>query len=248
MSDIHALSGAYAVDALDDTERTEFEQHLAVCTDCRAEVASLRETAALLSEAEAETPPASLRAGVLSGISQIRPLPPESPSLPEPIALDRPAGVRRRRLPQLLAAAAAVVLLAVGAFAWHPWQQDRTSLATQILNAPDAMRVTTELPGGAGEITLVRSASLKRAVLVAHDVPDAPDGKTYQMWLQQPGEDMVSAGLMPDADEPTVLMGDAATATAAAVSIEPEAGSVHPSKDVIAVFPLQADGSANDST
>jgi len=28
MSDIHALSGAYAVDALDDGERDQFEEHL----------------------------------------------------------------------------------------------------------------------------------------------------------------------------------------------------------------------------
>ena len=31
MSEIHALSGAYAVDALDDIERAQFERHLATC-------------------------------------------------------------------------------------------------------------------------------------------------------------------------------------------------------------------------
>jgi anti-sigma-K factor RskA len=237
MSDIHALSGAYAVDALDDDERAEFEQHLAVCADCRAEVASFRETAALMSDAESETPPESLRAGVLSGISHVRPLPPEAPSRPEPVETGPPE-VRRRRLPGLLAAAAAIVLLAAGALAWHPWHHDRTTVADQVLNASDATRTTQQLEGG-GELTLVRSPSLKRAVLVGRDVPDAPSGKTYQMWLQQPGEDMVSAGLMPDADRPTVLSGDAATAAAAAVSVEPEGGSVHPSKNVVAVFSLQ---------
>ena len=45
MTDVHALSGAYAVDALDDIERAAFERHLAACAECRAEVASLRETA-----------------------------------------------------------------------------------------------------------------------------------------------------------------------------------------------------------
>jgi anti-sigma factor RsiW len=39
MSDIHALSGAYAVDAVDDIERASFERHLASCPTCRAEVA-----------------------------------------------------------------------------------------------------------------------------------------------------------------------------------------------------------------
>jgi ApbE superfamily uncharacterized protein (UPF0280 family) len=50
---------------------------------------------------------------------------------------------------------------------------------------------------------------------------------------------------MPDADEATVLTGDASTAAAAAVSIEPEKGSAHPSKDVVAVFPLKPAGSEN---
>jgi anti-sigma-K factor RskA len=243
MSDIHALSGAYAVDALDDTERTEFEQHLATCSECRAEVASFRETTALLAETESVTPPASLRDDLLSGISRVRPLPPETPRL---AAQPRTAHVRRRRLPRLLAAAAAVVLLAVGALTWHPWQHDRATLADQILHAPDAVQTIEKLPGGAGKITLVRSASLKRAVMVGDHVPDPGPGKTYQMWLQQPGRGMVSAGLMPDADQPTVLTGDAATAEAAAVSIEPEAGSVHPSK-AIALFPLKTGATGNDA-
>ncbi|MFC6343639.1 zf-HC2 domain-containing protein, partial [Nocardioides hankookensis] len=47
-NDIHALVGAYAVDAVDDLERAAFERHLAECADCRDEVASLREAAGLL--------------------------------------------------------------------------------------------------------------------------------------------------------------------------------------------------------
>ena len=43
--DVHSLTGAYAVDALDDLERARFEQHLATCADCVAEIgrASCRE-------------------------------------------------------------------------------------------------------------------------------------------------------------------------------------------------------------
>jgi anti-sigma-K factor RskA len=233
MSDIHALSGAYAVDALDDLERAQFEDHLAQCSECRAEVASLREAAALLTAPEAETPPASLRQGVLSGIGQIRPLP--------PLRLDRPrsTGVRRRALTQLVSAAAAVVLLAVGAMVWHPWQHGQTSVADQILHAPDAVRVTESLPGGTGELTLVRSASLGRAVMVGDHVPAPSAEKTYQLWLQQPGQAMVSAGLMNDPAQPTVLTGNPFTARAAAVSVEPAGGSAHPSADVVAVFPLR---------
>jgi anti-sigma-K factor RskA len=238
-SDIHALSGAYAVDALDDAERTEFERHLAECAACRAEVASFQETSALIAGTEAVAPPASLRDRVLAATSQVRPLPPSTT-----VADDEPAeaatvtALRRRRLPAMLAAAAAVVLLAVGAVLWHPWHQDTTSLADQILHAPDAQRVVETLPGNGGELTLVRSVSLRRAVMVADHVPPPQDGKTYQLWLDQPGEGMVSAGLMPDAAEPTVLTGDAATADAAAISVEPEAGSSHPTTDPLALFPL----------
>ena len=234
MSDIHALSGAYAVDALDDVERARFEEHLAACAECRAEVASLRETAARLAETEAVDPPASLRDGVLNGIRQIRPLPPPKPDRAQQTF------VRRHPLPQILVAVAAVVLLAVGAVIWHPWQYERATLADRILHAPDAVSVTQKLPGGAGEIRLVRSPSLGRAVMVGEHVPHPPDGKTYQMWLQQPGQQMVSAGLMTDPDRPTVLSGDAGSAKAAAVSIEPAGGSVHPSSQVVAVFSLTA--------
>ena len=61
MSDIHALSGAYAVDALDDAERAQFEDHLAECPACRSEVDSLQEAAALLAETTVTTPSAELR-------------------------------------------------------------------------------------------------------------------------------------------------------------------------------------------
>jgi anti-sigma-K factor RskA len=237
MSDIHALSGAYAVDALDDLERSRFEQHLAACAECRAEVASLRETATLLAEAQTETPPPSLRDGVLIGISQIRPL---APLQPDRSAQADTPGVRRRSLPQLLAAAAAVVLLAAGAVLWHPWHHDHITLADRILHAPDAVRVSEKVPGTTGELVLVRSASLGRAVMLGEHVPEPPAGKTYQLWLQQPGQPMVPAGLMSDPTRPAVLTGDAGTATAVAVSVEPAGGSAQPSAEVVAVFPLKS--------
>ncbi len=252
MSDIHALSGAYAVDALEDDERAQFERHLEVCPECRAEVQSFAETTALIAETSSQTPPPSLRDSVLSGISSIRPLPPETTPAEAPADAAPVAGtvrtLRRRTFPLLVAASVALILMAVGALAWHPWStSSSTDLADQVLQAPDAVRVTEPVPGG-GRLTIVRSASLKRAVMVGQDVPAPKPGTTYQMWLQQPGEGMVSAGLMPDAEKPTVLTGDAATAQAAAVSVEPETGSPQPTSDPIALFPLQTPSSGNGST
>lgn len=74
--DIHALSGAYAVDALDDVERARFERHLADCSACQAEVDSLAIAASELSVLTEVAPPASLRAKVLADIATVRPLPP----------------------------------------------------------------------------------------------------------------------------------------------------------------------------
>ena len=38
-ADLHSLLAPYALDALDDEERTRFEAHLDQCTDCQAELA-----------------------------------------------------------------------------------------------------------------------------------------------------------------------------------------------------------------
>lgn len=90
MNEIHALSGAYAVDALDDIERAQFERHLTECSECQAEVTSLREAAALLGEVARTEPSADLRSRILGDIKTVRPLPPLPAQLPaqSPTAAD----------------------------------------------------------------------------------------------------------------------------------------------------------------
>lgn len=225
MSDIHKLTGAYALDAVDDLERAAFERHLAECEDCRDEVASLRETAALLADSVAVTPPPSLRASVLTGITHVRPLPPiVAPS-------------RRAAWFPLLVAASIVAVLGLAAAVWQPWTpSDNPSLtvAEQVLRAPDAQSVSIDL-GDKGRATVTRSKSLHKAVIRTEDMAPAPSGQTYQLWLQQRG-DMVSAGLMEGGTEEIVLDGDAATASAAGVTIEPAGGSEEPNLPPVALF------------
>ena len=68
-------------------------------------------------------------------------------------------------------------------------------------------------------------------------MPPPPDGMVYQLWLEQPVSGMVSAGVMPvKADQTVLLEGDAATAQAAGITIEPEGGSEHPTTKPIALF------------
>ena len=66
-NDLHELTAAYALDALDDDDRRAFEAHLAECDDCRTELTSLGETVgALAYAAEGPAPPPDLRGRILT--------------------------------------------------------------------------------------------------------------------------------------------------------------------------------------
>ncbi len=139
MSDIHALVGAYAVDALDDVERAAFERHLAECPACQAEVAGLREAAAMMGGAVAAEPPSGLRDRVLADITTVRPLP---PPVNRPEAVSTPGGRNRFRPRALLAAAAAVIALGAGATAivqpWDDTSDTQLTAAERVRAAEDA--------------------------------------------------------------------------------------------------------------
>ncbi len=232
MSEFHTLSGVYAVDAVDDIERATFDRHLVDCAECQVEVAEFQATAALLS-AESLTPaPIGLRDRVLGEIATVRPLPP------------RTAGGHRaeRRSPWtvLVAAAAAVVTLGVGGTViWNQFAEPDTqviSATDRVLSAPDAEQATVQLLGGA-EATLWRSEELGQAVLVTKALPAPPPGRAYQMWLFTTNGTIAPAGMMTAAPNQTILLeGDAAAATAAAISVEPEGGSAQPTTEPVALI------------
>lgn len=238
--DIHALSGAYAVDALDDVERAEFERHLAECEACRAEVMSLQEAASLLAETTTVQPSAELRERVLTGISTVRPLPPvvEQPADEKPdaevIAL---APRRRRRVVPFLAAAAAAVAIGSGGIAWQQMNDEPPRDDYSRLVAADDAQTFRVPVGDGGSVTVVRSKQLNDAYIVTKGMPAAPTGKQYVLWLKHGGT-MTQAGVMPaGADNKVRFSGDAATADGAAVSIE-DAGTAptSPSGEIAAAF------------
>lgn len=252
---LHGLAGAYAVDAVDDTDRARFEQHLAVCPECREEVASLRSAAADLGHLVASAPPAGLRDAVLQGISGVRPLPPVDAgpvdarpageaARPAPPAeapakapAEAPAGGsvvaladrRRRRVQAWLAGAAAAAVLLVAGLVWQPWSDRTLSPTDQVLQAADASRFPQNVAGGTA--TIVRSASLGRAVLVAERLPALPSDKVYELWLQHDDGTMAPAGLVPKAGTDRVVVpleGDARAAVGAGITVEPAGGSPEP--------------------
>lgn len=248
--DMHALTGAYAVDALDDIERARFEAHLDHCADCRAEVAELTATAAMLGTDDVAPPPA-LRDAVLAGIETVRPLPPltstSGSGAPVPMARARRTSrtsAAARFGPRTLLVAASVVLLALvsGLFITQPWDEETVApTATErVLTADDAHRVQQEFEDGS-VATVVISREEGRAVILTEDMAIAPEGSVYELWLQSPKGDMIPAGLMPDQADATVLLeGDATRATAVGITVEPDGGSPTPTTDPIAVFDLEA--------
>jgi anti-sigma factor RsiW len=233
--DIHALSGAYAVEALDDDERAQFEEHLSGCATCRSEVDSLREAAALLAETTLAAPSAGLRDRVLADVAGTRPLPPEHATV---TALEPR---RRRRLVPFLAAAAAAVAIGTGGIVWQQVNDDGARSSTdRVIEASDVQRFTIPV-GDGGSATVYRSKRLNEAAIVTKGMPAAPAGQQYVLWLQH-GSMMTQAGIMPEGSDNEVLFsGDAASADGAAVSVEDDgAAPSQPSDDVVALFAFDA--------
>ncbi len=261
-ADLHGLTGAYALDALEADERAAFEEHLDECAACVDEVADLREAAASLGGGLSARPSGDLRARVLAEVART----------PQEDADASDAGLRgasggdgtaaqdsggevvaldQKRVPSWVAwtgavaagiAAIAVVVLGLE-LAEANQQLDRTATALaemeDLLTAPDATTVTVS--EGGSEVRLVVSESRGQAMLVAAGMDPAPHEHTYEAWLID-DEGPAPAGLF-DADEhgrvAMLMEGDFSGAQAVGVTIEPEGGSPEPTTDPVMVVPLE---------
>ena len=259
--DLHHLSGAYSVDALETDERIAFEQHLSVCPACTAEVAELTETAHLLSALSETAPPASLRADVLSGITRVRPLPPlhgdaaggagkedpmstvVTPLGGEPAATTEGATVLPflRRTRTWVAAAAAAAVIGVGGAVWGPWSDDQPPTLTAIQQVEQASDATT-VSKHEGELTatLAFSRTLDRSALTVEGIPPVPQGKVLQLWYIGAGGARSAGFLSAGADGrgEAVLAGSLMGAQKVGVTVEPAGGSSAPTTDPIMVVSI----------
>ncbi|MBU2074990.1 MAG: anti-sigma factor, partial [Actinobacteria bacterium] len=175
-----------------------------------------------------------LRDRILAEVATVRPLPPQ-------VVEVRP---RRRRFPALVAAAAAVVTLGVGApIAYQALSSDTPSVdvsATErVLRAADTEKYVQRFDDGS-RATVYRSKALGQAVIVTEGMADPGEGKVYELWLDHDGE-MVAAGFMPKGPDNTVLLsGDAAAAEGVGITVEPEGGSDEPNLETAVVFAFDA--------
>ena len=74
--DLHLLAGAYALGALDESEREDFENYLATSEEARAELAAFTDTAVMLGMSTTPVaPPPSLKGDIMARIAQTPQLP-----------------------------------------------------------------------------------------------------------------------------------------------------------------------------
>ncbi|SBT46831.1 anti-sigma factor [Micromonospora auratinigra] len=245
-TDIHALAGAYVLDAVDDVERAAFERHLADCPTCTLEVAELREATARLADPTWSVPPPGLRTDVLA---RVRRTPQERPG-----RAGRDGSAAARRWRRRLAAAAAAVVLAGGAGAatWVAQEQrvrdarteagaarDETARIRAVLTAPDAVVRTSAAPTG-GRVTVVASATRDEGVALLAGLAAPAPGRAYQLWLIQGGS-VASAGVLPAGrGEATVLIGGVRGKGLLGVTEEPAGGSARPSTAPLVALGLTA--------
>jgi len=233
-TNIHTLTGAYALDALAPDEAVEFERHLSTCPACAQEVAELRETTAWLASTVAQPPPPELRGQVLDAISQTR--------------QDSPLAARpKRQRARWTAVAASIVLAALlGVQTVRLHQADQATQQaraqydqiTAVLTAPDAQVSTAQAGGATG--TVVLSPSQQSLVLLATSMPALPAGQTYQAWLIGPGGSE-SAGLITNPANPAPVVAPLeAGATQVAITVEPAGGSAQPTSNALMIIPLSA--------
>jgi anti-sigma-K factor RskA len=228
-SDLHHLSGAYALDALDADERVAFEAHYPACEICAREVAEYRETATMLAAATAVEPPTDVRRRVLAEIATTRQI---SPMVPDRVVDLAERRRDRTRRAGFLAVAAAAIVAIVG-FASVLLSTDSGDELEAVIAAPDAVIAT--LDGDDGSFQLVWSAERDQVGLIGAGLPDAGPGQAYALWFLL-DEGVAPAGLFtPDDDGVvrSVIDVDDLAGNGFGVTIEPEGGSDQPTTPVI---------------
>ncbi len=228
--DLHHLAAAYALNALDEIERREFEAHYPTCAICSAEVADYRETAALLAESVAVPPPADLKARLMAEIGDTRQI---APILPERV-VDLAERKRRNQPRQRVLAAVAAAIVAVAGFVGG-LQFAGSGDDTDVVFAADA--ITLPLEGDAGEARVVWSASEDRAVLIAAGLDDPGDGMAYELWLID-ADGANPTGLFTPDDDGNVTIElplDGRDPDAWGITIEPDTGSDQPTEPILLI-------------
>jgi hypothetical protein len=235
--DIHALVGAYALDAVDDLERVAFDRHLHDCEACRAEVAELHETAARLADGAWSVPPPNLRDNVMAAIAETRQVAPVAP-----VRRRRPVPLRLR----LTAAAAAVVAAATAGTAVFVVQDQRvrheravaeaarsgSDRERAILAAPDLVVRQESLTTG-GKVTVASSRLQNAGVILLAATQAPPSNRVFELWTVRGATPVRAGTLAPGQTNIAQVVEGLPGSAAVGVTIEHEGGSDKPTQPMI---------------
>ena len=218
--DVHELTAAYALDALDEAEAHEYEQHLRDCPRCRDDLRELSGAAASLAyAAPAPPPPPALRERLLEDVRRER-------ATVIPLRSRRPflAGAG-------LAAVAACAAIALGLWAFSlqsSLDEERRAnraqqTAIELISDPIARRAA--LSGDHGTLIVGRERS---GLLVLSPLESAPEGKDYEAWVATEAE-LEPAGIFEGGTERIVrLTKPVPPGATVMVTLEDEGGVASP--------------------
>jgi anti-sigma factor RsiW len=200
--ELQSLLGAYAIDAVEPDEALAVETHLGECPRCRAEVAELREVAALLSHSGADAP-----AGVWDRIaSSLTEVPP-----PLRLEVQRERRASRGRYWQAIAmGAAAMVLVVLGVSVVRLRGQVDDLRTASALGAGDqstvALAAAQAMTAPGSRIARLAGDRDDRAVAVVRSdgqgyffggaLPEL-DGRIYELWGATDAGQVTSLGTIP---------------------------------------------------
>ncbi|MEO5710860.1 MAG: anti-sigma factor [Nocardioidaceae bacterium] len=231
-TDLHTLSGAYAVNALSADEARLFDTHLEGCQACRDEVRELQDAAARMGASESVAPPAALRARILAAADREAQLPPRVTSIS--------AAPSRRWTSRLVAAAAAVVLVLTGGFVALQSQGDDSNVVaatvSQVFKASDAR--TRTVPTDRGRLVVAISPTLGQVAVRTNGLQPLTGRRVYQMWTIHSGTS-TSQGVVENLAAGKV-MALPSEGTTVAITIEPDGESVHPTTPPIVTLDPQS--------
>jgi anti-sigma-K factor RskA len=230
-TDLHTLSGAYALNALSAEEAEQFSRHLELCPACSQEVRELQQAAASMGASEAALPPAYLKARVLAAVAR-------TPQLPPHVVRGNVVKVAPHRWgTRLLLAAAAVVVIVAGALGISQIGDDggpggQSLLAegvVKVFQAEDAHHATMKTRNG-GTISVATSPDLGEMAVDTEKLPRLDEKHVYQLWAMHAGT-TTSVGVLEP--EKGAAMDMPTPDTVVAITVEPLGGSAQPTSEPI---------------
>jgi len=234
------LKDAYVLGALPEEERLEFEQYLVAHPDLQAEIEELSTIAGLLAFSVPEQEPSpELRRRIMATV--------EGEAVqPRTSRRSWLAGLWEAVGPRDLALAGAAILV-IGLFSWSMLLQgevrDLQGRVQSLQSQPQGPQMIALAGAGTEQGARAELVTLEgdRAVLVAENMPPAPEGKTYQIWVIKGDTPQPSGLFEPKGDSvAAVVENPVEGADAVAVTIEPEGGSKKPTTDPMLVGKVKA--------